>query len=290
MDKTHVSVELTTICNASCIFCFTHSPLLTNPYKHSIKYIDENIFSKAISDPSIKFVHLFANGEPFLHPAFYDFAKEAKAQGKIVEVHTNFTKVDISRVSDIDSLIVNLPAGSKKDYEKLRSKTNFAEVEKNLLELQGLEKRPRLCISLLLNSISMDRGIIRRFLDTVSRIKPDVVKIWPMESRPGLEHLVPQLNQEEFHEFVIDTMEMAKLLNVNLVFENFSFSVGEKIKATLPIECPRTFIVNIDGSVSFCPINRNVKLQNFYKGDLDKEIKDLISSGNLNICDYCPLK
>ncbi|MEZ4219738.1 MAG: radical SAM protein [Polyangiaceae bacterium] len=119
-----VHVDVTNACNAACITCWDHSPLLTQPRSAQWKRMrmEGAVFRRLIEEldalGSLQAVILSGMGDPLVHPEIYDFARVVKDRGKHLTLLTNLVAADIERLalSQVDQLLVGVHGASARSY------------------------------------------------------------------------------------------------------------------------------------------------------------------------------
>jgi MoaA/NifB/PqqE/SkfB family radical SAM enzyme len=82
-----LSIEVTNHCNLKCLMCPTSSQM-----RRRKGFMNEGLFRKIIDDNDyLEFIFLFQWGEPFLHPALFEFIKYASAKKIRTMLTTNGT-------------------------------------------------------------------------------------------------------------------------------------------------------------------------------------------------------
>ena len=119
-----VHVDVTNGCNARCITCWDHSPLLDTPRPAAWKRqrIDRDGFLRLCDEldamGSVRHVILSGMGEPLTHPDIYDFIARVKASGWALTVLSNLIAADAERLLACppDNLLVGVHGASPEAY------------------------------------------------------------------------------------------------------------------------------------------------------------------------------
>jgi pyruvate-formate lyase-activating enzyme len=119
-----VHVDVTNACNAACITCWDHSPLLASPRPASWKKtrIDLETFEQLVADlvalGSVKSVILSGMGDPLVHRDIYEMIALVKAQGWHLTVMTNLIAADIDRLerARVDQFLVGVHGATPGAY------------------------------------------------------------------------------------------------------------------------------------------------------------------------------
>ena len=111
-----VHIDITNTCNARCVTCWDHSPLLKIPRpdnwkKRRMSLADfDDIVAQLQALGSVRSVILSGMGEPFTHPHVYDMIDRVKANGWHLTMLSNLIAVDTDRLmrTGIDQLLVGV--------------------------------------------------------------------------------------------------------------------------------------------------------------------------------------
>ena len=151
---TYVQIEPVGQCNLRCQMCAIqfrrhgppYGPLAFMPFADFTGMVDG--FSE------LRELHLQGLGEPMMHPRFFDMVRYAAAKGIKVSTNSNLTLLNARRAercvaSGLDTLHVSIDAASAEIYERIRVRSHFDRVLRNLgFLLEARERagsdRPRL--------------------------------------------------------------------------------------------------------------------------------------------------
>jgi MoaA/NifB/PqqE/SkfB family radical SAM enzyme len=119
-----VHVDVTNACNAACITCWDHSPLLASPRSPAWKKVrlDRATFDALVDDlaalGSVKAVVLSGMGDPLVHPDIYAIIDRVKAHGWHLTLMTNLIAADIDRLaaSRVDQILVGVHGATPVAY------------------------------------------------------------------------------------------------------------------------------------------------------------------------------
>ena len=119
-----VHVDVTNACNAACITCWDHSPLLVEarPAGWKKRRIDAAAFHALVADlaaiGSVKNVILSGMGDPLVHPDIYEMIAAVKDHGWHVTVMTNLVAADIERLARarVDQFLVGVHGATPRAY------------------------------------------------------------------------------------------------------------------------------------------------------------------------------
>lgn len=119
-----VHIDITNACNAACVTCWDHSPLLATPRPIAWKrqFLDPQRFFALVDElaalGSVRSVVLSGMGEPFVHPHIYDFIAAVKARGWHLTIITNLVAADLDRLVPlgVDQLLVGVQGVTPESY------------------------------------------------------------------------------------------------------------------------------------------------------------------------------
>ena len=135
----HLDIELSSICNLKCDFCFQNG-MLTPP----LGLMDIRLF-KRIIDQGVKeglcAIKLQIRGESLLHPQFFECVDYAKQKGVLdVQVTTNGTLLNnetIQRIlfSRLDAIILSIDSHHADSLAKKNKTTSYSSTEEKIKHL-----------------------------------------------------------------------------------------------------------------------------------------------------------
>ena len=119
-----VHIDVTNACNAACVTCWDHSPLLDTPRPMAWKrqFLDPQRFFALVEElaalGSVRAVVLSGMGEPFVHPHIYDFIAAVKGRGWHLTIITNLVAADLDRLVPlgVDQLLVGVQGVTPESY------------------------------------------------------------------------------------------------------------------------------------------------------------------------------
>lgn len=124
-----ISFELTNYCNLRCPECCTGSGTMTRPQG----YLDVNLFKKVVDElrPYLFHINLYYQGEPMLHPSFFNFPEIAGDIRTTVSTNGHYldrenTKKIVS--SGLNRLIVSLDGMDATTYTTYRVNGDYQKV------------------------------------------------------------------------------------------------------------------------------------------------------------------
>lgn len=119
-----VHIDVTNACNAACVTCWDHSPLLheqRSPRWKKTK-LDLATFTDLVADlaalGSVKNVILSGMGDPLVHPDIYEMIGAVKAHGWHLTLMTNLVAADIARLEHcaVDQFLVSVHGATPATY------------------------------------------------------------------------------------------------------------------------------------------------------------------------------
>lgn len=119
-----VHVDVTNACNAACITCWDHSPLLVEQRTPKWKKtkLDLAVFDELVADlvalGSVKSIILSGMGDPLVHPDIYTMISRVKAQGWHLTVMTNLIAADIDKLvgAGVDQFLIGVHGATPTAY------------------------------------------------------------------------------------------------------------------------------------------------------------------------------
>jgi len=119
-----VHVDVTNACNAACITCWDHSPLLAVPRSAAWKKrrIELAAFEELVTDlaalGSVKAMILSGMGDPLVHPDIYAMIERVKREGWHLTVMTNLIAADIARLARarVDQFLIGVHGATPAAY------------------------------------------------------------------------------------------------------------------------------------------------------------------------------
>ena len=162
-DITHAQIEPTTRCNFTCGFCAGRSMRQGD--------LDWDAFEAFLTaHPDLRHVELQGEGEPLLHPRFFDMAAACRARGIEVGLITNGSLLNEAMVerllaADLTSIHISMESADPEQFQRIRG-GKFAKVREGIARLVarrrdlGLE-RPLIgiTVTVLKDTLSAMQGI-----------------------------------------------------------------------------------------------------------------------------------
>lgn len=119
-----VHIDITNGCNAACVTCWDHSPLLTTPRPSEWKrrrmslHTFRGIVEQLAALGSVQSVVVSGMGDPLTHPRVFEMLSLVKAQGWHLTVLTNLLGAEVDRLIEccVDNLLVSVQGVTPDSY------------------------------------------------------------------------------------------------------------------------------------------------------------------------------
>lgn len=152
-----LSIEPTNCCNLHCPECPSGMNLLTRDRGIMDPAFFQNLIDQV--SPTLYYLNLYFQGEPYIHPQFTEMVRVAKSKKIFVSTSTNghFLTPENAKAtleSGLDRLIISLDGIDAETYEKYRKGGNFNEVITGIKEIVNHKqargsKKPKLILQFL---------------------------------------------------------------------------------------------------------------------------------------------
>jgi MoaA/NifB/PqqE/SkfB family radical SAM enzyme len=222
-----VNLHVTDLCNIACKYCWYWSP--GSALRPSGKtHLPFDLFEKLaqdFSDLQVDTIHLSGEGDPMLHPRFYDMLRHLEERFT-VRVFSN-TTFPIGRCRDIlraDHIVINLGAADRESYRALVGRDYFVKVIKNIRELARLrpEYNPDFKMEVVFIETNLNKEGLSRTVDLVRKLGADLVQIKAVETSEHNRYLSDRQEKTEaagewpacFHGWFYSTIRMNGDVNV----------------------------------------------------------------------------
>lgn len=202
-----IQVEITTYCNAACIYC----PRTVYKGSWIDRHLPFDLFRKIEpAFPKTRHLHLQGWGEPFLNPDFFKMASLAKNEGLQVGTTTNGMLLDqekAARLIDtgIDIVAFSLAGTNEQSNDRIRKGTQFLKVMKAIetLEKEKIKRgsqTPAIHIAYLVLRSAINeteklppllegRGISQMVISTLDFVAAEELQSEVIRPSSGEEHL-----------------------------------------------------------------------------------------------------
>lgn len=181
-----LQIEPTTRCNFKCKFCPTHQMESGD--------LAWEIFVKTLNElPDLEYLKIQGQGEPLLHPLFFDMVKLASNRGIKVSTISNgslFTTDNINKILDsgLHNVQISIESSNSEQFQEIRG-GNLEKIKQGIKLLTTLKKERNLAtptvgfavmvlkktkhllpeIANLYNELNMDGGMWLKFLSEMDK-------------------------------------------------------------------------------------------------------------------------
>lgn len=189
IGPTTVQIHLTNLCNLTCRYCYYYG-VGTTHRPDGKTHLPFDTFAKIIRncvDLQVDEVLLSGQGEPSLHPHFYEMLEYLEDQPLFVQLYSNAT-FPLKRCSNIlksvDRITINLGAPDRATYLKLQGKDLFIRVIKNIRELARLKPQlnPNFDLKVVFIANSVNTESQSKTENLVKKLGADVIYPKPAET------------------------------------------------------------------------------------------------------------
>ena len=137
-----IGIELTNHCNLNCPECLSGSGLM----QRERGFMDIELYKKIIEElhPYLFSINLYFQGEPMLHPQFFDFLRVINSPRTVVSTNGHFLDWDSSREivnSGLYKLIISLDGIDQESYSAYRVNGNYSKVIEGIGNIANAKKR-----------------------------------------------------------------------------------------------------------------------------------------------------
>jgi MoaA/NifB/PqqE/SkfB family radical SAM enzyme len=176
-----VNLHLTDLCNIACKYCWYWGPgsALRPTGKNHLPFDLFEKLAQDFTDLQVDTIHLSGEGDPTLHPRFYDILRFLE-DSFTVRIFSNAT-FPIERSRDIlraDYIVINLGAADRKSYRDLVGRDYFIKVIKNIRELARLRPvfNPDFKMEVVFIENSLNKENMSKTEDLVRKLGVDLVQ------------------------------------------------------------------------------------------------------------------
>jgi MoaA/NifB/PqqE/SkfB family radical SAM enzyme len=158
-----LQIEPTTRCNFKCGFCCGRAMTQSD--------ISVEVFERALADhPGVRHIQLQGEGEPLIHPGFFDMLEKARAKNVAVSFITNgsyFTPRTISRLlsGSVERINVSLESADSETFRAIRG----GKLEK-VIKGTGKLMAERSRLGLATPVVGFSVTVLKRTIDHLSGI------------------------------------------------------------------------------------------------------------------------
>lgn len=284
VGPSNVHIDVTNTCNAKCITCWDHSPLLTTPRSRAWKQQTlpwarfEETLAALDRMGSCRAVVLSGMGEPLLHPRIYDMMAAVKERGWHLTVLSNLLAADIDRlaVAGVDNLLVGVHGATPVAYTAFHpgwTEAQFHTMCSHLRRLTRAGVRTR-HVQVIDRNTAPDVVAMVRF---GRRFRADRVNYKLASLTGGTEAtaITPEQHAWLRDEAVPEATALAAALDVHTNLDLFARQLAHDDALTTTdmgtIGCYMGFVytrIDVEGNVLFC-CNTHVRVGHLADGPLD---------------------
>ena len=181
-----LQIEPTTRCNFTCGFCCGRSMTQSD--------LDVEGFERALAQwPELRHIELQGEGEPLLHPRFFDMVELARARGIVISFITNGSLLDdaaIDRIlsGGVEKISISLESADPATFRAIRG-GKLEKVTANLRRLMAAKRARGLAHPLVGFSVTMLRST-KHHLDGILALYQQLgldggITTQPLQHMPG---------------------------------------------------------------------------------------------------------
>lgn len=235
---TYLQIEPVGQCNLRCQMCSIQFRQDGPPYG-PLAFMAYDDFTRLVDRwQGLEDLHLQGLGEPMMHPRFFDMVRYAASKGIRVTTNSNLTLLNERRAaacvaSGLDALHVSIDGATAETYERIRVRSRYDRVIRNL----GLLREARRRSSGDRPHVRMVMVVMRQNLPEL----PDLVRFaheWAMESL-FVQHLCHDFGESTLpahYRPMRDFVQEQTLLEDDLSRVEHYFGLAREVAAELGVE------------------------------------------------------
>lgn len=185
----NIFLDITNICNFSCVSCWIHSPVIKN--QPTPKYLNFKILKKVLKEAKnwgVQSINISGDGEPFFHPDIKKIIDYTIENNLYLNITTNlsFNKELVPYACKVNNLFVHIDATTNSLYKKIhcsRTKSYYNRVFENLRYISEVSikiGKPEICFIHIIHRLNYK--YIRKTLNLLKKFKISKISMKPMES------------------------------------------------------------------------------------------------------------
>lgn len=143
-----VQVELTSICNFRCTFCYQSDPTFTDKKNGFMGTMSLDVFKNVIDqlENNVEFLTFASRGEPLVAKDFNKMLEYTKSKFLSLKLNTNASLLREEHIhtilnSGISTVVFSADAANQKDYERFRVNGSFDKTVTNIKKFQDIKNR-----------------------------------------------------------------------------------------------------------------------------------------------------
>ena len=287
-----LSVEPINVCNLKCPECPTGMGILTrskgmltvNSFRHIIDGMHKSLWH----------LNMYFQGEPYMHPDFFELVKEAKKARLVVETSTNgqflnYTQAVKTVQSGLDVLVVSLDGTTQEVYEKYRIGGDVQKVIEGVKNLVKAKKEARShypIIRLQFLAFSHNQHQIKDFELMARQLGVDMVEVKRAQVYHAnkKEHLLPTIKNLSRYQKLSDGSVQLKGKLRNNCWKHWSSAVVTWKGDVVPC-CFDKDATYVMGSL------KTQKLSEIWSKPVFNQFRFMVlnQQKKIDICNNCPL-
>lgn len=247
------SIELTNCCNLACPECFTGSGMMNREKG----YMDRVLFRKIIDEvrPYAVNLNLYFQGEPMLHPSFFEFVEYADGIKTVISTNGHFinnANAEFLAGSSLSRIIISMDGIDNETYQSYRKNGDLERVKEGirLLAAKVKETRSKLVVE------------IQTLVTKINEHQITEIKQFALNNGVRLRLKSMQIVDGNYNDWLPD----------NESYSRYSRTNGEfSLKSRRPDMCKRLWfnpVITWDGKVLPCCFDKN---GDYIMGDLKEE-------------------
>lgn len=139
-----IGVELTNHCNLNCPECLSGAGLM----QRERGFMDIELYKKIMTEltPYLYGINLYFQGEPMMHPQFFEILTVIRNEGMVVSTNGHFLDWESSQKivrSGLNKLIISLDGIDQESYSAYRINGNFTTVLEGIANIAEAKKKYR---------------------------------------------------------------------------------------------------------------------------------------------------
>lgn len=249
-----IGIELTNHCNLKCPECLSGSGLM----QRERGFMDIELYKKIMNElsPYLFSINLYFQGEPMMHPQFFDFLRVINNPRTVVSTNGHFLDWDSSQEivkSGLHKLIISLDGIDHESYSAYRINGNFTRVIEGIRNITEAKKKFKSALKIEI------QFLVNRLNEHQIPDAEELAKRYSVNLRLKSMQVI---NREETDFWMPEKVQ----------FRRYSYKNGEYIiDSSLPDRCARLWfnpVITWDGKVVPCCFDKDAE---HVMGDINYE-------------------